>query len=73
MDQKGDPDENRQIGMAMYRHAEMLSSEANMFILQEFRLEEEMLDEAAEKFPPDRLKVRQRPKGGAEKKTSQEK
>jgi hypothetical protein len=65
IDQKGDPEENREIGMAMYRHAEMLSGEPNSFIEKEFELEAEMLEEAAKKLSAEKLKVRQRPKRGA--------
>lgn len=65
IDQKGDPEENREIGMAMYRHAEMLSGEPNSFIEKEFELEADLLEKAAKKFSGEKLKVRQRPKRGS--------
>jgi hypothetical protein len=66
VDQKGDPVENRELGMAIYRQAEMLAGEPNAFIFKQFELDEESLAEAADKFPPDKLKVRQRPKTPSE-------
>jgi hypothetical protein len=66
IDQQGDPVENRELGMAIYRQAEMLAGEPNAFIFKQFELNEESLAEAADKFPPDKLKVRQRPKTPSE-------
>lgn len=66
IDQQGDPVENRELGMAIYRQAEMLAGEPNAFIFKQFELDEESLAEAADKFPPDKLKVRQRPKMSSE-------
>ncbi|MFM7073691.1 MAG: hypothetical protein ACKO38_18035, partial [Planctomycetota bacterium] len=64
IDQKGDPEENRELGMAIYRHAEMLSGEPNSFIQKEFELDVDMLEEVAKKFSTEKLKVRQRPQRG---------
>ncbi len=63
IDEMGDVAENRELGMALYRQAEMLTGEPNAFIIKEFGLEDEQLSAAAEKFPPEKLKARLRPAG----------
>jgi len=63
IDEIGEVSENREIGMALYRQAEMMTGESNAFIIKEFGLEDEQLSAAADKFPPEKLKARLRQPG----------